>query len=181
VEGNNITLSYCFAVKTIILDLKANLNGMKGFEAVVKTIFNYQFRAVLNFRIYSFLYKTRFGKILGFLMYQRAKRVYNADISPSADIGAGFQISHLGAIVIGGHAKIGQYANINSCVTIGEARPCQGMPQIGDNVTIGTGAKILGPIIIAANCTVGANAVVLKSFLRSGTLVGVPATIKNVV
>jgi serine acetyltransferase len=63
----------------------------------------------------------KMGKILGFIMYQRAKRLYHADISPSAIIGPGFQISHLGGIVIGGHVTIGSKVSINSCVTIGEA------------------------------------------------------------
>ena len=53
--------------------------------------------------------------------------------------------------------------------------------MIGDNVSIGTGAKILGPIIVPSNTNIGANAVVLKSFSKSGTLVGVPADIKNAV
>ena len=155
-------------------DFQAYMNQRVGLGTFLKVLLSHEFRATLAYRFYSWLYRQRASKLLGFLLFQRSKRIYGIDIHPLAEIGGGFVFSHTGAIVIGGQSKIGKNLVLHSGVTIGESIAGQGMPTIGDNVNIGTGAKVLGRIEIESGTIIGANAVVLKSF-PTGVLVGVPA------
>lgn len=86
----------------------------------------------------------------------------------------GFQIVHLGAVLINAKAHIGKNCRVHPGVCIGANH--DKAPKIGDHVYIGPGAKVFGDIVLADRIQVGANAVVTKSCLREGAvLVGVPA------
>jgi serine O-acetyltransferase len=164
-------------------NVKADLNAAADNKItaiqVIKIILTPQFRTVFWFRIYSLLYKSILTKPLGYILFQRIKRVFLSDIGPSAQIGPVFVIVHLGSIVIGNQAVIGKNVTINSCVTIGEKNIRSGMPTLGDDISLGTGAKILGPISIPSHSIVGANSVVLSSFETAGIIVGSPAILKR--
>lgn len=161
---------------SLLHTLKTDIN--RNNEKRVKTFLRAEFWAVFAFRVYSSLYSIGILKMLGYMSYQISKLIFNMDIHPKAKIGNGFAIAHLGGIVIGGHAIMGNNCTINSCITLGEARPGEGMPTVGNHCYISTGAKLLGAITIQDNSIVGANAVVVSSFDKSGTIIGIPAKLR---
>lgn len=86
----------------------------------------------------------------------------------------GFEIVHLGSVIINGKARLGKNCRVHPGVCIGANH--DKAPQIGENVYIGPGAKVFGDITLADKIQVGANAVVTKSCLKEGAvLAGVPA------
>ena len=143
----------------------------------LKNVFNAECRAVVSFRVYSFIY-CDISKVLGYILYNRAKLKYGCDIAPTAKIGKGFKVAHIGGIVIGRNAVIGDDCTINNNVTLGMKNTTSDiMPIVGNGVYISTGAKLLGGIRIGNNCIVGANSVVLNSFDDNSVIVGAPAKI----
>lgn len=103
----------------------------------------------------------------------------------SKEIGEGCQI--LAASVVGVDAKLGKSVVVNTSASIDHE--CQlgdgvhiapgatiaGRVRIGECTFVGAGATIGPDVTIAPNCVIGAGAVVVKSIVRSGTYVGVPA------
>ncbi|MBE5878050.1 MAG: serine acetyltransferase [Lachnospiraceae bacterium] len=88
----------------------------------------------------------------------------------------GFEIVHLGSVIINANAKVGKYARLHPGVCIGANH--DKAPHIGDYVYIGPGAKIFGDITLASHIQVGANAVVTKSCdMENVILAGVPAKV----
>lgn len=88
----------------------------------------------------------------------------------------GFELVHLGSVIINANAKIGKYARLHPGVCIGANHDLA--PEIGDYVYIGPGAKVFGDVRIANHVQIGANAVVTKSCEEEGAiLAGVPAKI----
>lgn len=86
----------------------------------------------------------------------------------------GFEMAHLGSVIINAGSHIGKNAKLHPGVCIGANH--DKAPQIGDNVYIGPGAKLFGDIVLGNNIQVGANAVVTKSCTKDGAiLVGIPA------
>ena len=139
-----------------------------------KNLFNAEYRAVLSFRIYSFIYRD-ISKILGYILYNRAKIKYGCDIAPTAQIGRDFKIAHIGGIVIGRNAVIGDECTINNNVTLGmKNATSDAMPTLGNGVYVSTGAKFLGGISIGNHCIIGANSVVLSPFKDNSVIVGIP-------
>jgi len=109
-------------------------------------------------------------------MYHRSKIKYGCDIAPTAQIGADFKIAHIGGIVIGRNAIIGDECTINNNVTLGmKNATSDAMPTLGNGVYVSTGAKLLGGISIGNDCIIGANSVVLISFENNRVIVGIPS------
>ena len=99
-------------------------------------------------------------------------------ISPSAPIGGGLYISHVGGVHISQFAVIGENCDIAHRVTIGvSAMGRPGAPSIGDNVYIGPGATLIGKIKIGNNAKIAANTLVLDNVPEGATVVGVPGRI----
>ncbi len=95
-------------------------------------------------------------------------------VIPLNVVESGFEIVHLGSVIINGKASIGKNCRVHPGVCIGANH--DKAPMIGENVYIGPGAKVFGDIILADDIQVGANAVVTRSCHEKGTvLVGVPA------
>ena len=89
----------------------------------------------------------------------------------------GFEIAHLGSVIINAGSHIGKNAKLHPGVCVGANH--DKAPRIGDNVYLGPGAKVFGDITLGNNIQVGANAVVTKSCMKDGAiLVGIPATEK---
>jgi serine O-acetyltransferase len=143
----------------------------------IKEFFDTEYRAVLSFRIYSYIYNN-ISKPIGYIMYNSSKLKYGNDIAPTAIIGKNFKIVHTGGIVIGRNSVIGENCTINNHVTLGMKNSLSyEMPKIGNNVYISTGAKLIGNIEIGDNCIIGANSVVNKSFSFGQIIVGIPGKV----
>jgi serine O-acetyltransferase len=99
-------------------------------------------------------------------------------ISPSASIGGGLYIGHIGGVHISQYAVIGENCDIAHRVTIGvSAMGRPGAPVIGDNVYIGPGATVIGKIKIGNGAKIAANTLVLDNVPDGATVVGVPGRI----
>lgn len=88
----------------------------------------------------------------------------------------GFEIVHLGSVIINCNARVGKYCRVHPGVCIGANH--EKAPVIGEKVYLGPGAKVFGDIMLADEIQVGANAVVNKSCEKAGAvLAGVPAKV----
>ena len=122
---------------------------------------------------------------LYYLFYvKRCDAFNNASTGAHLGYGASFAdvpvLPHgLYGIIVSHHASIGRECTIFHQVTIGEARPGAGAPQIGDHVRIGAGAKLLGPIKIGNHVRVGANCVVTQD-IPDGASVRAPEGIVRI-
>jgi serine O-acetyltransferase len=151
-----------------------------------KNFYRYGFQSIVCYRLYCLIYNFKprfiFFPILFFLKnYPRI--FFGVDIHHKAEIKGGFYIGHYQSIFIGENVKIGKDVNIMQDVTIGSRGGSHGTedsPIIGNNVMICAGAKVLGKIIIGDNCIIGANSVVINSFSKNQTIVGIPGkSVKN--
>lgn len=130
----------------------------------LKAYFDVDFRAVVWFRIYSYLYKGVLKQI-AILFYFRIKSKHSIDIHPTSIIGPGLRLMHGFNIAIGPDVTIGNCCKIFNGVTLGKARPDNTdilMPKVGNFCILGTGAKILGERNIKDCSIVGANHVTRK-------------------
>lgn len=145
-----------------------------------------QLRAVWIYRIARWFRVRRLGFVAKFLDLANI-HLCLCEISSNAEIGPGFQIAHVGGIVIGGASKIGSGCIMFHGVTLGNSYGKSGIkmaadgriqPVLGDNVIIGAGAVILGPVTVGDNVAIGANAVVVRDIPSDQVAVGVPAVLK---
>lgn len=103
----------------------------------------------------------------------RIQTLYGISI-PLNVVGKGFEMVHLGSVIINSNAQIGDYCQVHPGVCIGANHDMA--PKIGEHVYVGPGAKVFGDITIADRVEIGANAVVTKSCTTVGAhLLGVPA------
>ena len=132
----------------------------------------------LRYRFHSKLVRYPLG-VLHAVLAKLAEIFCGVTIGVAAHIGRRLIIEHSGAIVIHGHAVIGDDCIIRQGVTIGNRRINQPLeaPHIGSRVNIGAGAKILGAVRIGNDAEIGANAVVLCDVPAGCLAVGVPARI----
>jgi serine O-acetyltransferase len=115
-------------------------------------------------------------KIMRYIYLIRLLRIQTryAISIPLNVVDEGFEIVHLGSVIINGKAHIGKNCKVHPGVVVGANH--DKAPVIGDKVYIGPGAKVFGDITIADGVQIGANAVVNKSCEKNNAvLVGVPA------
>lgn len=160
---------------TFFEDLRAAREGVLslGFWALQAYRFGH-----LRYRFESKLVRYPLG-ILHIVLSKAAEMLCGVTIGVSAKIGRRLVIEHSGAIVVHGHAVLGDDCIIRQGVTIGNRymdRPLEA-PVIGHRVNIGAGAKILGAVHIGDDAEIGANAVVLKDVPAGAVAVGVPARV----
>lgn len=160
---------------TFFEDLRAAREGVLslGFWALQAYRFGH-----LRYRFESKLVRYPLG-ILHIVLSKAAEMMCGVTIGVSAKIGRRLVIEHSGAIVVHGHAVLGDDCIIRQGVTIGNRymdRPLEA-PVIGHRVNIGAGAKILGAVRIGDDAEIGANAVVLKDVPAGAVAVGVPARV----
>jgi serine O-acetyltransferase len=99
-------------------------------------------------------------------------------IDPSASIGEGLFIAHIGGVHINPEATLGRNCDIAHRVTIGtSAMGRKGAPTLGDNVYVGTGASIVGKIRIASGAKIAANTLVMNNIPEGATVMGVPGRV----
>lgn len=109
----------------------------------------------------------------------RVSEVFQADIHPAAQIGAGVFIDHATGVVIGETATVADDVSILQNVTLGGNGKERGdrHPKIGRGVLLSVGAKVLGNITVGEGARVAAAAVVLTDVPPRTTVAGVPAKV----
>ena len=157
----------------------------EDLRAAREGIFSLGFWALQVYRLGHLRYRfsSKFVRyplgILHAVLAKLAEIFCGVTIGVAAQIGRRLIIEHSGAIVIHGHAVIGDDCIIRQGVTIGIRRMNEPLnaPHIGSRVNIGAGAKILGAVQIGNDAEIGANAVVLCDVPAGALAVGVPARI----
>ena len=113
-----------------------------------------------------------------FKLYRLSIRL-GVSIGPSTEIGSGFNINHIGGIVVNGKSIIGKNCTISQGVTLGQKNrgKFKGCPILGDNIYIGPGVKIIGSVKIGNNVAIGANSVVTRDIPDDSVVVGIPGKV----
>ena len=138
----------------------------------------HMFVAVLIYRMQTFLFDARLGKLATAL--SRVNHwLFGVTIGHRVRTSGALYIAH-GHVVMDGIIKLGHGVEVAPFVTLGLSNSSQQSfdlygPTIGDHVNIGTGAKVLGPITIGDDVMIGANAVVVKDVPANHSAIGVPA------
>lgn len=111
------------------------------------------------------------------ILFRRVRNIYGIELPYTVGLGRRVIFEHQGAVVIHGHAIIGDDCYIRQGVTLGNRYLHQAdkAPKLGNGVNIGAGAKLLGDISIGDRASIGANAVVLDNVDPDSTVVGIPA------
>ncbi len=160
-------------------DLLAILERDPACNYLLQAFLNFKgFKALLAYRLAHKLWKK--GECLSALIIQgRISDLWDIDIHPAAEIGAGIMMDHAHSIVIGETARVGNDVTILHNVTLGGKGNDKGdrHPKIGDRVFIGTGAAILGNIQVGDDATIAAGSIVLQDVPPHTTAVGAPARI----
>lgn len=109
----------------------------------------------------------------------------SAEVSPSAEIGAGVFIGPLVAVAsktkiqsfsrVGRGVSVGHDVSIGEFCRIGPGVQISGNVAIGDQSMVGTGAVFVNAVSIGARSLVGAGSVVTKSFPADSKVLGNPA------
>lgn len=145
---------------------------------VLKYLYLPDFRAVLIFRLSSFLIKYRLIKPLAYLFTMLNDFLTGVWISPHVEIMPGLFLGHPRGLVINPSTKIGKYCSIMQRVTIGGPNIV-----IGDNVEINAGASLIsnvrgnGKLTIGENVVIGAGTVVVNDIPSFSVVVGVPGKV----
>lgn len=136
------------------------------------------FQAIQAYRVAHWLW-ARGRRPLALFLQNRIATVFDADIHPGADIGAGVMVDHATGLVIGETAVVGRNVSLLHGVTLGGSGIAGGRrhPQVGDGVLISASAKLLGPVVIGAGAKIAAGSVVLADVPARSTVAGVPARV----
>lgn len=112
-------------------------------------------------------------------IFREHKIVTSCDIS--TPLPPSTTLPHPVGIVVGHEVEVGANVRIQQNVTLGRRNPdpSEGYPTLADGVSVGAGAVVLGDIDLAEGCVVGANSVVLDDVAASSTVVGAPASEKQ--
>ena len=111
------------------------------------------------------------------IMYERACRKAQVQISAFMKIGYGLYIGHNICMVINEGTIIGNNVNISHFLNIGTNHNTPAI--IGDNVYIGPHVSIVENVKIGNGSSIGAGAVVTKDVPENATVAGVPARVLN--
>ena len=158
---------------------------LEDLRAAREGIFSLGFWALQVYRLGHLRYRFKSRLVrwplaaVHLVLAKLAEMLSGVTIGVSAKIGRRLVIEHSGAIVVHGHAVIGDDCIIRQGVTIGNRhmdRPLEA-PQLGHRVNVGAGAKILGGVKVGDGANIGANAVVLTDVPAGALAVGVPARI----
>jgi serine O-acetyltransferase len=138
------------------------------------------FQAIQTHRIAHWLW-TEGRATLAFHFQSRMSELFQVDIHPGAEFGAGIFMDHATGIVIGETARIGDDVSMLHGVTLGGTGAQTGdrHPKIMKGVLLGAGAKVLGNVTIGEYAKVASGSVVLKDVPPGCTAAGVPARLVN--
>lgn len=144
-------------------DLRAH-SHRSGIAALIGALlFSPGFVLIFSHRVAVFLYKKRWGKFFGRLLWRGNVLFSGCHLGLRSSIGAGVLMPHPVGIVIGDGVEIGDNAVIYQSVTIGAASFSKDeYPVIGENVIIYPGSVVVGRVKVGDGAVIGAN-----SFVRS--------------
>lgn len=119
---------------------------------------------------------------LALVLQSRMSAVFQLDIHPATQLGAGIFFDHGTGIVIGKTAVIYDNVSIMQNVTLGGTGKERGdrHPKVHCGVLVGAGAKVLGNIVLGEGARVAASSVVLDPVPPRATVAGIPAKIVGI-
>ena len=167
---------------SLLADLTADLRHMTGtwdggplriwISAIPRIALQGRFRTVLYFRLSHALWRRRATRPIALWFQSRGQRASGAEIHPAATIGAGFNLTHGGAVVIGHEVVAGRDLVVYQSVTIGHGRG-QGQAILGHRVRIFAGVSVLGPVRVGDDAVLAAHALVLADVPPQSVVRGV--------
>lgn len=117
------------------------------------------------------------GALIGSFYAFYSGIILGIDLPFKTKIGKGLKIFHGFGIVVQRSIKLGDNVVLRQNTTIGQSRPQEGSPVVGNNVDICANVTIIGEIVIGDNCVIGAGSVINKSFDSNYIIVGNPARV----
>ncbi|MFN4297771.1 MAG: serine O-acetyltransferase [Brevundimonas sp.] len=169
----------------IVASAGADLQAVEERDPAIKSLlqpFLYfkGFQAIQAHRVSHWLWTQR-RETLAFHFQSRMSELFQVDIHPAAQLGAGLFFDHGTGIVIGETAVVGDEVSMLHAVTLGGTGAERGdrHPKIGRGVLLGAGAKVLGNITIGDYAKIASGSVVLKPVPAHCTAAGVPARLVN--
>ena len=169
----------------IVTAAEADLQAVEERDPAIKSLlqpFLYfmGFQAIQAHRVSHWLW-TQGRETLAFHFQSRMSELFQVDIHPAAQLGAGLFFDHGTGIVIGETAVVGDEVSMLHAVTLGGTGADRGdrHPKIGRGVLLGAGAKVLGNIAIGEYAKIASGSVVLKPVPAHCTAAGVPARLVN--
>ena len=169
----------------IVAAAEADLQAVEERDPAIKSLlqpFLYfkGFQAIQAHRVSHWLW-TQGRETLAFHFQSRMSELFQVDIHPAAQLGAGLFFDHGTGIVIGETAVVGDEVSMLHAVTLGGTGAERGdrHPKIGRGVLLGAGAKVLGNIAIGDYAKIASGSVVLKPVPAHCTAAGVPARLVN--
>jgi serine O-acetyltransferase len=169
----------------IVASAEADLQAVAERDPAIKSLlqpFLYfkGFQALQAWRVAHWLWGQG-RETLAFHFQSRISELFQVDIHPAAQVGAGIFLDHGTGIVIGETAVVGDEVSMLHNVTLGGTGAERGdrHPKIGRGVLLGAGAKVLGNIVVGDYAKVASGSVVLKPVPAGCTVAGVPARLVN--
>jgi serine O-acetyltransferase len=166
--------------------LKADIARYRAEEGNWRSILaNLTFFALFWYRLGHWMYRENCPRLIRVPLklvyvpvYFWIQNFLQISLPPSAQIGPGAYLSHVGGIHLSPQAVIGSNCDIAHHVTIGvSAMGRKGVPQIGNHVYIGTGAVLIGRIKVGDGARIAANSVVMSNVPAGSTVMGAPARV----
>lgn len=169
----------------IVAAAEADLQAVEERDPAIRSLlqpFLYfkGFQALQGWRVAHWLWLEG-RETLALHFQSRISELFQVDIHPGAQMGAGLFLDHGTGIVIGETAVVGDEVSMLHAVTLGGTGAERGdrHPKIGKGVLLGAGAKVLGNITVGDYAKVASGSVVLKPVPAGCTVAGVPARLVN--
>ena len=170
----------------MLAELKADFAHHRAQESsLLGALLAVQIWAVVWYRFGHWIYRENCPRVLRWLLkpiyvpvYLAIQIILHIRIPPSAEIGPGLYLSHVGGLLISPEAVVGSNCDLSHFVTIGvSAMGRRGVPRIGNNVYVGTCATLIGKIKIGDGAKIAANTLVMTDVPAGATVMGVPGRI----
>ena len=159
-------------VETVKLDLAAHSHRRGRGVFLAAIFFSPGFILILSHRIASVLYKKKWGRFLGRVLWRFNVIFSGCHLGLRSEIGAGLLLPHPVGIVIGDGVTVGRNVIIYQSVTLGAASHSRAQyPVVGSNVVIYPGSVVVGQVHVGDGATIGANSFV-KSDEPAGSVFG---------
>ncbi|MFW2341774.1 serine O-acetyltransferase [Brevundimonas sp.] len=168
-------------VKAAEADLQAVEERDPAIRSLLQPFLYFKgFQALQGWRVAHWLWLEG-RETLALHFQSRISELFQVDIHPGAQMGAGLFLDHGTGIVIGETAVVGDEVSMLHAVTLGGTGADRGdrHPKIGKGVLLGAGAKVLGNITVGDYAKVASGSVVLKPVPAGCTVAGVPARLVN--